>query len=1250
MKRLLLALAAVALALYAQSLLDWLFPANSRTLEAALLYAAAAVLFVALFRRENEPFLVGVATPVLRRGLAYASYALAIAAAILGVLAAARLGVDAPAAGSWTIHLASVGAILLAALFYSLAHRAPGARPPSPVAWLKRHWLPTLALLALMVAAAVLRIHELGLLPEGIWYDEAVNALTARKILADPTYRPFYLHETFHTAHHNYLVALSFRLFGESIASARLVSALLGILLVPAGWLLAYEFFQTRPVRARTNSLVPLTMAFALAALLAFVPWSINLSRIAVNYIATPLFAVVATALLLRAMRTQSILAYAGSGLALVLGLYGYTSFRLFAPVLPLFVLAVLFHRRDAWRDTWRNTWRGLIVLSLVALIAAAPLLSFAMNNRTEFMQRANDVSLFKDRPVEARGELLAENLRAHLLMFTVKGDANGRHNLPDRPMLDPWLSALFVLGVALSLWRWRHPLHLLLLLWLGCTLLGGILSLDFEAPQSLRANGALPAALLLALVPVGEVLRLWERTDGGVHYPRTLPGIVVAALVPLLAWNWHAYFRVQAQDFSVWNSFSTGETLIARTLATLSPETNDVWVMSNFQRRGDVHPTLRFLAPQWVGNTRTLNSWDSMPLVWTPAKDAWLFFDFDTELPYRLLQSFYPAGDFADMKPEFSASVAGYRAHLTSGVAGSTRGVDVTWYAEDSTPISTARVPNIDLSLVSDAPEGSVYAEFRGILRISEYGDYRLALTAPDNAEVWLDETSVFSGTDESATSLPLATGNHTLRVRADVPDADAGGAADLSLAWARPATEDSVIPADVLFAAPVTANGLLGIYREDGEAPADEDARVPLLAAIDQQVTMVFHTTPVPRPFHVEWTGKIALPVDGVYGFTADAIDEVTLEIDGETLVVAGQRGVRTEVSLPLSAGLHDIRVLLKATEPFTRVFVEWAPPGLDFSPLPSQGLFPPLGSYAGVPLPALALPVDAVTEPDMALAGIAGPLLDTPVTIVVRDLDHPVGIAASGGSIYVADSAAARVLIYDESGEIQREIPGGAEPFVEPFDLALDQDGTLLVSDAAAPALYRFDSGGEFLENIVVEPPLIDRARGIDLAADGSILLAQTPGQRIVHLRVDGSERAIIPAMPEVDAQPVDVAALADGGSYAALLGVDLLVRYDSNGTRMLAIPLATANSQDAPHLAAAPSGDLFVTQPEEGRILWYGPDASIVGHWDLRASQPGIKPVGIAIESLGEDGTRIWFTDVEAGRIGWVPAPPLEAVAP
>ncbi|MGH2345147.1 MAG: hypothetical protein ACRDG4_07965, partial [Chloroflexota bacterium] len=100
----------------------------------------------------------------------------------------------------------------------------------------------------------------------------------------------------------------------------------------------------------------------------------------------------------------------------------------------------------------------------------------------------------------------IGSNLHAQLLMFSVQGDSNGRHNLPGAPMLDAVTGACFFLGIGPALRHIRHWFFQLLLLWLIANLLGGILSIDFEAPQADRTAGAIAPIALLAALPLAAL------------------------------------------------------------------------------------------------------------------------------------------------------------------------------------------------------------------------------------------------------------------------------------------------------------------------------------------------------------------------------------------------------------------------------------------------------------------------------------------------------------------------------------------------------------------------------------------------------------------------------------------------------------------------------------------------------------------------------------------------------------------------
>ena len=193
-----------------------------------------------------------------------------------------------------------------------------------------------------------------------------------------------------------------------------------------------------------------------------------------------------------------------------------------FPVVIGLFLLVVWLRRHDFIR----SAWRGLLLFSLGVFIASVPVSRFAIFQPEVFFDRMRVTSIFEGKTTEEGWTAVAQTTREHLLMFNYQGDRNGRHNLPGEPMLDPITGTLLVLGVALRLWRIRQPGSWLLLAWLILMLAPGIFSLDFESPQSLRAIGSLPAAYLLAAVPINAIWQEWDKPGGqtpaGIFYRST--------------------------------------------------------------------------------------------------------------------------------------------------------------------------------------------------------------------------------------------------------------------------------------------------------------------------------------------------------------------------------------------------------------------------------------------------------------------------------------------------------------------------------------------------------------------------------------------------------------------------------------------------------------------------------------------------------------------------------------------------------
>ncbi len=482
-----------------------------------------------------------------------------------------------------------------------------------------------------------------------------------------------------------------------------------------------------------------------------------------------------------------------------------------------------------------------------------------------------------------------------------------------------------------------------------------------------------------------------------------------------------------------------------------------------------------------------------------------------------------------------------------------------------------------------------------------------------------------MLSGTGALSGTLSLAEGNHALRVRA------VGAPGRLAFYWRTPEVGPEIVPSSVLYVAPVTANGLLGRYFGNGDWQAPER-----FARIDNQFGVYYHVTPLPRPYTVEWTGKIAIPEAGRYGFGLESIDESMLWIDEQLIVQATEPNAYMESSLDLSEGLHDIRIRFADRTDHTHVNVYWLPPDGARQILPAEILFPPQGSYARVTVPSLANLRPTVLPPGVSPSGPAAPASALPgqVVIAASGLEQPRGVAVGAeGQVYVAATGSGKVTIHDPDGAQIGVIPAGAELLGEAADVAAVA-ADLYVLDAGAARLVHFSPAGEAIGAVTVDPAIVGRARGLAVDGDGALWVANTPGGRVVQLAPDGTVLLDLALPQEGEAQPTDVVVGLDGRIFVADPVARKLTRYSPDGQRERAWPLATANTMDSPHLAVDAQGRIYLTEPETGRVLQMDATGELLGMWDLPALLGRfVKPVGIAV---GPDG-RIWVTDVDGGNL-------------
>lgn len=1084
------------------------------------------------------------------------------------------------------------------------------------------HWL---VLLLIVLLGAAMRLYRFDELPFGTWYDEAAAGLLAQRMMEDVAWRPVFPGSINITFHYTILIAWAMELLGRTTYAVRSISVIMGLGSVLAAYLAGREFFAAtfRKVEGSAQ-----TAGLVLAFIVAVARWNVNFSRIGMYNIATPFFALLAVGFLFRALRRGRYFDYGLAGLSVGLGLCFYPAYQLFVVALGLFLIYLVLAQ---WQ-VLRKQWAGLFLMVLIAADVFSPLALFAYKKPDIYFSRAQDTSLFAGKAPEERFPALVENARKHLLMFHIRGDPNGRHNLPGLPMLDPILGALSILGLALAFrWVWQ-PRALLLPIWLAITLLGGILSLDFEAPQSLRSIGSQPAAYLLALVPLTFFIREWQNSV--VRYFRfSAMWPMLILLIPIGMTNADIYFEQQAKDFASWNAFSTPETITANILTELDEETA-AYVISFFHG----HPTINFLT-QRQRSFRRLETTDRLPMAWPEGKNVVLLVNAESASLFDEARRFYPTAEYEEIQPPFGGPTVVYKVTLSQEDIAAIQGLTGRYYDNETwagDPIVTRSDRRLAFDWLDSAPiagDAPFSVEWEGVLNVKDSGTHQFFLQAPAQAEVYIGEDLVLDNEGELATALMLAEGNHNIRVRA------VGTPGSFSLSWRPPNRSAEIIQPQSLYLPPVTSNGLLGEYFAN-----DSWAGPPALSRIDPQFNMYFHVTPLSRPYTVEWSGKIAIPVSGTYFFGLESVDESTLWIDETEILTAQERNVYRETNINLTEGLHDIRLRFSDRTDHTHINFYWSPPGQPRQIVPPEVLFPPQGSYERIELPQLQQFIFDPEQPGTPT--VQTEILGGKISFVSNDLAQPKGIvvvdAPNGeGLVVAADTGNQQLLLLETNGTIQNTIDSNSdhlagEILVEPFDVALDQAGQVYLIDASTGQLHIFDRAGNHLSRIAADPIFLERARGLDVDQQGNIWIASTTTARVIALNQEGELIQEIPVWPGEDSQPVDVAVASNGNIFVTDAGIHKLVLFAPDGRRLLAWEIPVANSLNGAHLAIDDAtGFIYLSEPEESRIAKLLPDGERVGEWPLNGPNgERLKPVGITVDLAG----RVWFTDNDYGLVG------------
>ncbi len=468
-------------------------------------------------------------------------------------------------------------------------------------------------LFLLLVVAAAFRLWQIGMIPPGLFGDEAVDGLDALDVLAGRG-QVFFPANYGREGLHMFLVAFSFLLFGVNEVALRFPSIAAGVVTVPLTYWLGRELFHRTSLE---ETPVPLLAAGFLAT--SF--WHVHFSRFGVRGVFTPLMTTVAFWAFWRGINRRDWRWLTGAGVALGINLYFYTAARL-VPVFLAIYLGVEWwiHRRRGRPTILERFFPGLLSLYGAATVVFLPLFRYFWQHPGSFTARAGEV--FVGNPRVSGGNPILKSilaLFANVLQFFIAGlgDRDWFYNLPGRPVFDLLTGALAIIGVIYLAQRWRNRRYLFLLLWWPVMMIPTFLAVD-RIPALPRALGVLPGVYFFPAVGAWQLV-LWARERVN---PRDRRLAVVLALAgPLILHatiNWWAYFETWGRSTEAFDAFEGDAVAAAHWLKRHPPE-QPAYISTDIYR----HPSFMLLYGE-VPLTEFFD-WQDPMLRWFDARTAML-------------------------------------------------------------------------------------------------------------------------------------------------------------------------------------------------------------------------------------------------------------------------------------------------------------------------------------------------------------------------------------------------------------------------------------------------------------------------------------------------------------------------------------------------------------------------------------------------------------------------------------------------
>jgi len=405
-----------------------------------------------------------------------------------------------------------------------------------------------LAVTILLLLSIFVIFYRFTGVPKNVTFDEIEFAKLALS-LGTHSYIPYSPLATGHATMYFYILLFSLKLFGITSFGLRIVSAVFGVATI------ALSFFVLKKVASKMNishapsflSLLPIIGVF----LFTTTRWFFNFARF--GFEGTFLLFLELTSLyfLLRFSDRREDKWLIPSGIFAGLAYNSYQPGRIFF-LIPLFFIFLTMLEKKQTREDFSFFTKHAVVTFLSFLvpfiICITPLSYYLSQNTDVRISQLSYVTNTEMNTVE-KMQFFGRNVASTALMFSVKGDVNGRHNYPNKSALNPIMSVLFWSGLILAFWNIKNKMNQLFIFYFFIALFPTLFTYPWENPNMLRTITCLPSLIYFCCYALGQGYVFAEKR---LHLTLNVVTISIFILISLSAvYDLRTYYVFQAPVFS---------------------------------------------------------------------------------------------------------------------------------------------------------------------------------------------------------------------------------------------------------------------------------------------------------------------------------------------------------------------------------------------------------------------------------------------------------------------------------------------------------------------------------------------------------------------------------------------------------------------------------------------------------------------------------------------------------------------------